>query len=119
MKFDPTKNRIPAELLTKKEKAALRAAFSNGAEIYSKGDWLTFDRKYVQTNDILRAKPAPAVSPNTPSRAEQLQQALAMPEIAALVEAGNVMANALRGNYIVPGTAGAWGAALAALGVKP
>jgi hypothetical protein len=33
--------------------------------------------------------------------------------IAELVEAGNVMANALRGDYIVPGSAWKWFAALA------
>jgi hypothetical protein len=33
--------------------------------------------------------------------------------IAELVKAGNVMANALRGDYIVPGSAGKWFAALA------
>ena len=37
--------------------------------------------------------------------------------IAELVRCGNVMANALRGNYIVPGSAAAWNAALARLGV--
>ena len=36
--------------------------------------------------------------------------------IAELVRCGNVMANALRGNYIVPGSAAAWNAALARLG---
>ena len=35
--------------------------------------------------------------------------------IAELVEAGNVMANALRGDYIVPGSAAKWFAALAKL----
>lgn len=61
MKFDPTKNRIPAELLTKKERAAMREC-CHGYQIYGEGDWLTFDRKSVQPNDILRAKPAPDVS---------------------------------------------------------
>jgi hypothetical protein len=40
--------------------------------------------------------------------------------IAELVAAGNVMANALRGNYIVPGSAGKWFAALAKMnGAQP
>ena len=34
--------------------------------------------------------------------------------VLALVTAGNTMANALRGDYIVPGSAKAWDAALAA-----
>jgi hypothetical protein len=36
------------------------------------------------------------------------------PDVAALVEAGNVMADAIRGDYIVPGSAAAWFVALAA-----
>ena len=42
-------------------------------------------------------------------------QLMADPRVKALVEAGNVMADALRGSYIVPGSAGRWSAALAQL----
>lgn len=44
-----------------------------------------------------------------------LSDALAMPEVKALVEAGTVMANALKGDYIVAGSAAKWDTALAAL----
>ena len=40
-------------------------------------------------------------------------QIMADPRVQALVEAGEVMAKALRGDYIVPGSAKAWDAALA------
>ena len=40
---------------------------------------------------------------------------LDLAKVEALVEAGNVMAQALRGDYIVPGSAAAWFAALAAM----
>ena len=42
-----------------------------------------------------------------------LEAAMQLPEVRALREAGDVMANALRGSYIVPGSAKAWDAALA------
>ena len=53
-------------------------------------------------------------------RAEAVEAALATAQadaalIAELVKAGNVMANALRGDYIVPGSAGKWFAARAKL----
>lgn len=40
-------------------------------------------------------------------------QIMADPRVQALVDAGEVMAKALRGDYIVPGSAKAWDAALA------
>ena len=42
-------------------------------------------------------------------------QIMADPRVKALVEAGEVMAQALRGDYIVPGSATNWGKALAQL----
>ena len=56
------------------------------------------------------------ISFSTPSedyRIEYRRADLQLPEVRALVEAGDVMANALRGSYIVPGSAKAWDAALA------
>jgi len=47
--------------------------------------------------------------------APTLGDALELPEIKALVAAGNVMANALKGSYIVAGSARNWDNALAAL----
>lgn len=46
-------------------------------------------------------------------------QIMADPKVQALVEAGEVMAKALRGDYIVPKSASNWRAALAALEDKP
>jgi len=48
-----------------------------------------------------------------PTDAELLAAAAELPEVRALVDAGEVMANALRGSYIVPGSATAWAAAIA------
>jgi len=42
-------------------------------------------------------------------------QLMADPRVKSLVDAGEVMAKALRGDYIVPGSAKAWDAALAQL----
>lgn len=42
-------------------------------------------------------------------------QLMSDPRVKALVEAGEVMAQALRGDYIVPGSATNWGKALAQL----
>jgi len=39
--------------------------------------------------------------------------------VAGLIKSGNVMANALRGDYIVPGAAAAWQTALAARPASP
>jgi len=46
-------------------------------------------------------------------------QIMAHPKVMALVDAGEVMAKALRGDYIVPKSASNWRAALAALETKP
>ena len=48
-------------------------------------------------------------------KAERGQDPLSDPRVKALVEAGNRMANSIKGNYIHPGSATAWDAALSAL----
>jgi len=48
------------------------------------------------------------------------EQIMADPRVKALVDAGEVMARALHGDYIVPGSAKVWDAAIAQLkGPKP
>ena len=76
-------------------------------ELLQSGLGLTLD-KLSRRIAAIPAAPAPT-----------LAAALALPEIAALVDAGNVMAKALRGNYIVPQSAQNWEAALAAIKVTP
>lgn len=44
-----------------------------------------------------------------------LAEALSLPEVAALVEAGNRMANSIKGDYIHPGAATSWDATLRAI----
>jgi hypothetical protein len=59
-------------------------------------------------------QPAPDAPPLSPNAVDASPAPDTDAKVAALVEAGSVMANALRGDYIVPGSAAAWFAALAA-----
>ena len=69
----------------------------------------TFKRDKTEYRRADLVAPASLPMPITPA------QIMADPRVQALVEAGEVMAKALRGDYIVPGSAKAWDAALAQL----
>jgi len=75
----------------------------------SRKHWLGVPTSYTQTaTEYRRADPAPTDD-----------QIKAHPKVKALVDAGEVMAKALRNDCIIPGSARKWGEALAALEDKP
>ena len=76
------------------------------------GAWADTIRHFCGGIEYRRAD---LVAPATPPMPITTAQIMADPRVKALVEAGEVMAKALRGDYIVLGSAKAWDAALAQL----
>ena len=74
-------------------------------------DW-TGDRT-LRSKSHVEYRRADLVAPATPPMPQTTAQLMADLRVKSLVEAGEVMAKALRGDYIVPGSAKAWDAALA------
>ena len=81
------------------------------------GAWADTIRHFCGGIEYRRAD---LVAPATPPMPLTPAQIMSDPRVKALVEAGEVMARALHGDYIVPGSAKVWDAAIAQLkGPKP
>jgi hypothetical protein len=104
-----------AELFGYNRQASTLRALSDRLDIAEQGRAKEWQRAQgaEERNRRLQAKLKAAEAALATARADAAL-------IEELVAAGNVMANALRGDYIVPGSAGKWFAALAKMnGAQP